>query len=105
MSLDEIERRSSPSVMVIPRLDRLLTNGFLREEVNGYALTEKGERTLQIFERLRHVFRHPSLEADATQIQIATNRRWRGRFQPNDAATEVSKVKYCRTKGLSTCRP
>lgn len=64
LSEDAIEDRYSPDGMVDSRIAKLLTNGFLVEGADGYALTPKGHRTLAFFQRLRRIFRHPDRPAD-----------------------------------------
>ena len=54
-----IEDRYSPDLMVDARIAKLVANGFLVEQDDGYELTDQGRRTLATFARLRHTFRHP----------------------------------------------
>lgn len=64
LSDDAIEDCYSPDGMVDSRIVKLLANGFLVEEADGYALTAKGHRTLGFFQRLRRTFRHPERPED-----------------------------------------
>jgi hypothetical protein len=59
--LDEaaIDARYSAAEMVDGRLAKLVANGFLVRDADGYALTPRGRRTVATFERLRRAFRHP----------------------------------------------
>jgi hypothetical protein len=55
---DEIEERYSAKYMVNARIDKLVKNGLLVPESNGYALSPAGERLHRVFERLRTFFGH-----------------------------------------------
>jgi hypothetical protein len=48
----------SPTWMVDTRLDRLVENGFLARDGDGYRLTEKGRSLIGTFGRLRAIFKH-----------------------------------------------
>lgn len=54
----EINERYDDAAMVDRRVEKLLTNGLLRPESAGYALTSRGRSVLAVFERLRGFFRH-----------------------------------------------
>ena len=48
----------SPAWMVEVRLDRLVANGFLARDGDGYRLTEKGRGLIGTFGKLRAIFKH-----------------------------------------------
>ena len=55
---DALAEAYSPSWMVETRLSRLVENGFLARDGDGYRLTEKGRGLIGTFGRLRAIFKH-----------------------------------------------
>jgi hypothetical protein len=55
----DIDQLYDSRKMVSARLDRLVSTRFLSETPTGLKLSEKGVRTLRVFNMLKNVFRHP----------------------------------------------
>jgi hypothetical protein len=55
---EELAEAYSPTWMVELRLDRLVENGFLARDGDGYRLTEKGRNLIGTFGKLRAIFKH-----------------------------------------------
>jgi len=59
VSAEQIVQRYSTEFMVESRLDRLVTDGYLRPDGGSYSLTPRAEFVLNSFNILRSFFRHP----------------------------------------------
>jgi hypothetical protein len=60
MTRAEIDSLYDSGQMVSTRLDRLTDAGFLTRGLKGFELTQKGARTIRMFEWLRSFFHHRS---------------------------------------------
>lgn len=57
LAISEIDAVYSTGAMIHARLDRLVATGFVRPCGSALVLTDKGRRSVQIFESLRRFFR------------------------------------------------